>query len=420
MTGKKLKSIFILLVAVLFSLAPFSVMTYADGAKYFIDETMNAPDAALDAANELADDIYDEYGIEVLMLITDDYHQGANSLGKYAENYGGIGISKQDSVMLVLNEDEGEYVVRKTGKCDGMFTNADCEGFWDAYNYEMSYADGFTAYLNSAKSIISRLSAAGTGSVTSGAQSKVSQSTYPRLMDEAGLLSSDEAAEIKAKLDEISERQKFDVVIATVNSLSGKTPREYADDLYDYSGFGFGENKDGVLFLISMEDRDWYITTTGYGIAAITDAGREYIADKFTGYLSDGDYAEAFRIYANEVDRFVTNAVETGKPYDVGNLPHDPLSIIWIPISLVVGILIASAVVGGMKSKLRSVSFASAADSYVKPGSMNVRESRDMFLYSTVSRTAKPKDSDSSGSSGGSSTHTSSSGTTHGGGGGKF
>lgn len=420
MTGKKLKSIFILLVAVLVSLASFSVMTYADGAKYFIDETMNAPDAALDAANELADDIYDEYGIEVLMLITDDYHQGANSLGKYAENYGGIGISKQDSVMLVLNEDEGEYVVRKTGKCDGMFTNADCEGFWDAYNYEMSYADGFTAYLNSAKSIISRSSAAGTGSVTSGAQSKVSQSTYPRLMDEAGLLSSDEAAEIKAKLDEISERQKFDVVIATVNSLSGKTPREYADDLYDYSGFGFGENKDGVLFLISMEDRDWYITTTGYGIAAITDAGREYIADKFTGYLSDGDYAEAFRIYANEVDRFVTNAVETGKPYDVGNLPHDPLSLIWIPISLVVGLIIAAGVVGGMKSKLRSVSFASAADSYVKPGSMNVRESRDMFLYSTVSRTAKPKDSDSSGSSGGSSTHTSSSGTTHGGGGGKF
>ena len=420
MTGKKLKSIFILLVAVLVSLASFSMMTGADGAKYFIDETMNAPDAALESANKLADDIYDEYGIEVLMLITDDYHQGANSLGKYAENYGGIGISKQDSVMLVLNEDEGEYVVRKTGKCDGMFTNAECEGFWDAYNYEMSYADGFTAYLNSAKSIISRSSAAGTGSVTSGAQSKVSQSTYPRLMDEAGLLSSDEAAEIKAKLDEISERQKFDVVIATVNSLSGKTPREYADDLYDYSGFGFGENKDGVLFLISMEDRDWYITTTGYGIAAITDAGREYIADKFTGYLSDGDYAEAFRIYANEVDRFVTNAVETGKPYDVGNLPHDPLSLIWIPISLVVGILIASAVVGGMKSKLRSVSFASAADSYVKPGSMNVRESRDMFLYSTVSRTAKPKDSDSSGSSGGSSTHTSSSGTTHGGGGGKF
>ena len=418
MTGKKIKSFFVLLVAVLVSLASFSVMAGADGAKYFIDETMNAPDDALESANKLAGEIYDEYGIEVLMLITDDDHQGASGLGEYAENYSGLGVGGKNSVMLVLNEDEGVYAIEKSGKCDGMFTSADCDGLWDAYNYEMSYADGFTAYLNSAKSIIANSSGAGTGA-SSVDSSKVSKSTYPRLMDEAGLLSSDEAAEIKAMLDEISERQKFDVVIATVNSLSGKTPMAYADDLYDYSGFGFGENKDGVLFLISMEERDWYISTTGYGIVAITDAGREYIADEFKSYLSDGDYAEACRIYANEVDRFVTNAVETGKPYDVGNLPHDPLSLVWIPISLIVGFLIAAGVVGGMKSKLRSVNFAAAADSYVKPGSMNVRESRDMFLYSTVSRTAKPKDNDSS-SSGGSSTHTSSSGTTHGGGGGKF
>lgn len=53
----------------------------------------------------------------------------------------------------------------------------------------------------------------------------------------------------------------------------------------------------------------------------------------------------------------------------------------------------------------------------MKAGSMNITESRDMFLYDTVTRTAKPKDNDSGG---GSSTHTSSSGSTHGGGGGKF
>lgn len=53
----------------------------------------------------------------------------------------------------------------------------------------------------------------------------------------------------------------------------------------------------------------------------------------------------------------------------------------------------------------------------MKAGSMNITESRDMFLYNTVTRTAKPKDNDSGG---GSSTHTSSSGSTHGGGGGKF
>ncbi|WP_449077534.1 hypothetical protein [Ruminococcus sp.] len=52
----------------------------------------------------------------------------------------------------------------------------------------------------------------------------------------------------------------------------------------------------------------------------------------------------------------------------------------------------------------------------MKRGSLNVTESRDLFLYKTFTRTAKPKNNSSSGSS----THTSSSGSTHGGGGGKF
>ena len=45
-----------------------------------------------------------------------------------------------------------------------------------------------------------------------------------------------------------------------------------------------------------------------------------------------------------------------------------------------------------------------------------ITESSDLFLYSSVPRTARPKDNDNSGSS----THESSGGVTHGGGGGKF
>ena len=52
------------------------------------------------------------------------------------------------------------------------------------------------------------------------------------------------------------------------------------------------------------------------------------------------------------------------------------------------------------------------AGNYMKPNSMNLDFSRDIFLYSTVTKTEKPKsDSDS---------HTSSSGRSHGGRGGSF
>lgn len=241
-------------------------------------------------------------------------------------------------------------------------------------------------------------------------------SEYERVQDLAGLLSDNEEASLVTKLNELSERQKMDIIVLTTDALNGKTPRDYADDIYDYSNFGYGESKDGALLLISVEDNDWYISTCGYGITVFTDAGIEYIGKQIKGELSDGNFAGAFDKFADLCDEFITQA-RTGEPYDVKNLPKEPLSLIWIPIAIVAGFILSLIIVGRMKAKLKTVRFQPAANSYMKAGSMNITESRDLFLYNTVTRTAKPKDNDSGG---GSSTHTSSSGSTHGGGGGKF
>ena len=241
-------------------------------------------------------------------------------------------------------------------------------------------------------------------------------SEYERVQDLAGLLSGNEEASLVTKLNELSERQKMDIIVLTTDTLNGKTPRDYADDIYDYGNFGYGESKDGALLLISTEDNDWYISTCGYGITVFTDAGIQYIGEQIKEDLSDGDFSEAFDKFAGLCDDFITQA-RTGEPYDVKNLPKEPLSLIWIPIAIVAGFILSLIIVGRMKAKLKTVRFQPAANSYMKAGSMNITESRDMFLYNTVTRTAKPKDNDSGG---GSSTHTSSSGSSHGGGGGKF
>lgn len=238
---------------------------------------------------------------------------------------------------------------------------------------------------------------------------------YERVLDQAGLLSDREEAALADKLNELSKKQKMDIAILTTSTLDGKTPRDYADDIYDYCSFGYGENRDGLLLLISTEDNDWYISTHGYGITAFTDEGIKYIGKKMKDNLSAGDFAAAFDTFVGLCEDFIVQA-KTGKPYDVSNLPKEPLSLFWIPLSIVIGFMLSFIAVGKMKAKLKTVRFQAAADSYMKDGSLNVTESRDLFLYNTVSRTAKPKSS----SSGGSSTHTSSSGSTHGGGGGKF
>ena len=170
---------------------------------------------------------------------------------------------------------------------------------------------------------------------------------------------------------------------------------------------------DGILLLVSMAERDWWISTAGYGITAFTDAGIEYISDGFVYYLSDGDYAQAFLEFADLCDAFLAQA-ETGDPYDYHNLPEEPFDPLWtLFLSAVFGLIVAAISIACMKAKLKSVRQQVRADEYVTAGSLRLTHSRDLYLYSQISRREKPKD-------GGSSTHRSSSGSSHGGGGGKF
>ncbi len=245
----------------------------------------------------------------------------------------------------------------------------------------------------------------------------------PRLVDMAGLLSDSEESDLSDMLDEISERQQVDIVVVTVDSMEGKTAVVYADDYYDYNGYGFGDKRDGILLLISMGERDWYISTRGYGITAITDAGREYISERFVSDLSAGNYATAFTNFAKLCDDFITQA-RTGEAYDVDNLPEGSFEPVWgLLTALGIAFIISLIVTGVMRIQLTSVYSQSTADNYMKQGSMQLTKKNDLFLYRHVDRRKKVEyntSNSSGGSSGGSRTHTSSSGATHGGGGGKF
>lgn len=235
---------------------------------------------------------------------------------------------------------------------------------------------------------------------------------YYRLQDIAELLTETENAEIMAKLDEVSEKHDMDIAILTVEAVDeGLTVSEDAMEWYEYLEF----DTNGVMLYISMEERDWYLLTSGYGITAITDAGIEYISEKFLEYLSDGDYTGAFNTYIQLVDEFVTQA-KTGSPYDVGNMPKEPYNFVMsLIISIIIGYVASRIINGKWKNTLNSVAHNTRAANYVKQGTFNVTASRDLFLYKTIDRKEKPKKDE-----GGSSTTKSSSGRSYGGGGGKF
>ena len=220
----------------------------------------------------------------------------------------------------------------------------------------------------------------------------------------------------------------MDVVILTVDSLGGKRPQEYADDYYDYNGYA----DDGLLFLLSMEERDWYISTKGNAIYALTDYGIQQVGESALPYLKNGDYYGAFDAFLGALPTYFS-AYSDGSPIDgyadtSGDYYHgDQEDVVYyeqprhvsIWISIVIGAVVGGITVLIMRACMNTKRPQRSAGSYLNDSSYHLRTNQDLFLYSNVTKTRIQQESSSSGG-GGSSVHTSSSGSSHGGGGGKF
>ena len=108
--------------------------------------------------------------------------------------------------------------------------------------------------------------------------------------------------------------------------------------------------------------------------------------------ISDGSAAVALS------DNYDTAAInETGDTKD-DDSDEAPVAtrdiIIAVCISVVVGIIIGFIGSGIMKSKLTSVRYQSGAADYVVPDSFKLNDSRDVYLYSTVTKTERQTDKD--------------------------
>ena len=237
------------------------------------------------------------------------------------------------------------------------------------------------------------------------------------VIDDAGLIKASDEKELDKKIKNI-QKDKFDVVILTVKSLDGKSAQDYADDYYDNNDYGLDNEKSGVLFLVSKGDRKYHISTKGAVIKAFTDYGIGRIKEEIKPYLSDGDYFNACDEFLNITKDFV-KAYKDGTPYDTDNPYNEEIDYVILEvIALVIAFVIALISVGIMRLRMNTAKPKGTAMEYIKKGSFKLTSEKDIFMYSTVTKTAKPKDNDNS--AGGSTTHVSSSGSEHGGGGGSF
>ena len=232
-----------------------------------------------------------------------------------------------------------------------------------------------------------------------------------KVVDDSGYFTAQQTAALTNKLTETGNKYNMDLVVVLVPSLQGESKVIYADDYYDYNGY----KNDGCLLLLCIDDREWYISTKGYGITAFTDYGIDFIGEQLKPELKAKNYYGACDEFADLCDEFIKEA-KKGTPYDTNHKRRDTFDYVFaVLISLGIGLAVAVITALSIKSKYKPVRLKAEANDYLVQGSLNVRNSYDNFLYTHVTRTRREKNN-----GGGSSTHTSSSGSSHGGGGGSW
>lgn len=232
------------------------------------------------------------------------------------------------------------------------------------------------------------------------------------VVDYANLLSSEEEQQLRGDLASFKEKYNMDTVIVTSNDLDGKSQMDYADDYFDYNGYGVGEDKSGVLLLIDMDDRKVWISTSGEAIKYFTDSRIDNIVDDVTAQLKNADYFEGCNEFISDINYYAEEGIPVGQ-YTYSEAERTQKVIfIGLGAGLIVASVVSFLVVNSYKNS-KSISTAN----YVDHNSIVFTRKKDRFISTYTSKTKIERNNNSSG---GSSTHTSSSGNTHGGGGGSF
>ena len=232
--------------------------------------------------------------------------------------------------------------------------------------------------------------------------------TEPQLWnitDTVGLLTSDEDLTLEARAEEISAQYGVGIYLLILEDYSDyyDDPYETAYELYHQNTLGMGEDRDGVILLMSMSDRKYATFFYGPKAEYAFDAyGQELMEEEFLDDFRDDDWYDGFEDYLEVCDEYLARA-EAGDPVrrDDSSAGGSSVSGIGTTILVCLGIsaVIAMIVCLILRGKMKSVRKGTHADAYVT-GSLNLTASRDQYTHTTETRTKIEHESSDSGGGG--------------------
>lgn len=420
----------ILSILVLLFLLPIPAQAADYGVIY--DETgMLETDDLIRLGTETLPGFTEEFGIDLRVDVLTDI-DGAEDLTEVAaylyEEYDyGCGEEKKGvSLTLYVYEDETGYAMDGWGAGWVLYTVGD-EELYDYVMNKLVYSD-INDYLNSGawggdlsedarvlsmavETFVNKLYGyCAPDKVPSGGDYVLPQGKWSHVFDTAGLLTETEQKNLEAAARELLSKHDFGVYLVTVDDFRDYSTNNVfhaAVNIYNANNFGVGAEKNGLLLLLSMEDRDLNLMTNGsFGEYAFNDAGREAMTEFFLDDFGEDDWYAGFQEYLTWADRYLEKA-EEGNPYSAENEPWDPFArnfsiILLVLIIAFVPLLPAWIFQSILVKRMKSVEKGTEASAYVSRN-LKLTKQSDRYTRTTKTKRYNPPEEKSDSGGGGSS-----------------
>lgn len=221
------------------------------------------------------------------------------------------------------------------------------------------------------------------------------------VFDISDLLTYEEWEELEARAADISNRQHCGVYFALVDDFTDYgdgSVYEVTYQLYHGSELGIGANRDGIIVLLSMEERDYATFVYGeYAEYAFNSYGQKKLEETFLADFGYDDWYGGISHYLNTCDEFLTKA-DSGEPVREA-LWVWVVSYLFMIIFITVVCCIISGIICYMLLRgMKTVSQKVEANEYIAEGGLQLTERYDQYTHTTETRTKIQKESSSGGS----------------------
>ena len=220
------------------------------------------------------------------------------------------------------------------------------------------------------------------------------------IIDEAGLLSDGDLRALERQAQSIEEAYGCGVYVVTLQDYTEWYDGTLSDAIAElYHGFtlGAGPDRDGILLLLSMADRDYGLFVYGPAASyAFSEDGRAVLEGRFLSDFGADDWSAGFAHYLDGCEDFLAQAA-AGEPIGPAKAPLGTCVL----LGAVIGVAVALIVCLVLKARMKSVAKGSQADAYVTDRGLSLTGRSDQFSHVVTSRHKKAKESKGSSFTGG-------------------